>query len=57
MGQRLWEKQSSSEARAEASVTNVASLHEDECRRLEASHCCVYMDRAQQRRTGRRASW
>lgn len=57
MGQCLWEKQSSSEARAEASVTNVASLHEDECRRLEASQCGVYMDRPQSRWTDRQTAW
>lgn len=42
MGQCLWEKQSSSEARAEASVTNVASLHADQCGHLEASRRCAY---------------
>ena len=43
MGQCLWGKQSSSEARAEGSVTNVASLHADQWGHLEASRRCIYV--------------
>lgn len=55
MGQCLWGKQSSSEARAEGSVTNVASLHADQCGHLEASRRCTYTDSTE--RDGRTAQW
>lgn len=42
MGHCLWGKQSSSEARAEGSVTNVASLGSDQCGHLGGSCRCTY---------------
>ncbi len=59
MGQCLWGKQSSSEAseaRAEGSVTNVASLCADQCGHLEASCRCAYTSATQQGWTDRQPS-